>query len=311
MPETTSSPLLVTGAHRSGTTWVGTMLAASGTYAYVSEPLNVHHRQGVLRAPVEHWYTYICEENEVQFLPAFHDTLRLRYQTLAEIKTLRSLKDIGRMGRDWWRFTQGRLLGKSPLFKDPFAVFSAEWFAQKLGCQVVITLRHPAAFASSLKRLGWTFNFQHLLDQPLLMRDWLEPFRPEMAQAQADPDDLIFRASLLWRLVYHVVQQYQERGRPFHVVRHLDLSLDPVQEYKALYQELSIPFTPAAERRILKASQAGNPAELSENAVHSVKMDSRASLKNWQKRLTHDEINRIRDLTADVAGHYYSEQDWN
>jgi hypothetical protein len=237
--------------------------------------------------------------------------LRLRYHALAEVKTLRSLKDTARMGRDWWRFTQGRVLGKSPLLKDPFAVFSAEWFAQKLGCQVVITLRHPAAFASSLKWLGWTFNFQHLLDQPLLMRDWLDPFRPEMEQAQASPDDLIFRASLLWRLVYHVVHKYQERGHPFHVVRHLDLSLDPVQEYKSLYEEIGIPFTSTAERRIRKASSAENPAELSENAVHSIKMDSRASLKNWQKRLTHDEINRIRDLTGDVAAHYYSEQDWN
>jgi hypothetical protein len=45
------SPILVTGAHRTGTTWVGKMLAASPQVAYISEPLNVWHRPGVLRAP--------------------------------------------------------------------------------------------------------------------------------------------------------------------------------------------------------------------------------------------------------------------
>ena len=35
------APILVTGAHRSGTTWVGRMLCASGEAHYVSEPFNV------------------------------------------------------------------------------------------------------------------------------------------------------------------------------------------------------------------------------------------------------------------------------
>ena len=39
-------PILVTGAHRSGTTWVGKMLAADADTGYISEPLNVLHRPG-------------------------------------------------------------------------------------------------------------------------------------------------------------------------------------------------------------------------------------------------------------------------
>ncbi|UCF28983.1 MAG: sulfotransferase family protein, partial [Chloroflexota bacterium] len=59
-----SSPILVTGAHRSGTTWVGKMLAAGRETAYISEPLNVWHRPGVLRVPTQYWYTYINEDNQ-------------------------------------------------------------------------------------------------------------------------------------------------------------------------------------------------------------------------------------------------------
>jgi hypothetical protein len=100
------APILVTGAHRTGTTWVGKMLAANPRTAYISEPLNLLHRPGVLRPPVQYWYTYICPENEADYLPAFQDTLRFRYHPLAEIVSLRSLKDVGRMGRDSGIFLQ-------------------------------------------------------------------------------------------------------------------------------------------------------------------------------------------------------------
>lgn len=309
-PTTTKlPPLLVSGAHRSGTSWVGAMLAASGYYAYVSEPLNVWHRRGVFNAPVDYWYSYICDENEEQYLPAFRDTLALRYRLLPELFSLRSMKDLGRMGRDWWRMTYGRFAWRAPLLKDPFAVFSAPWFAQRLGCQVVITVRHPAAFVSSLKRQDWRFNFSDLLDQPLLMRDWLAPYEAEMQQAKSG-GDLIEQACLIWRLVYHVVHQFQQQGQPFQVVRHEDLSLQPVAAFRALYAQLGIPFSDKAEERIRQSSGAENPTELDEDKIHSVRLNSRANLKNWQKRLTTGEIVRIRDLTPDVAGHFYNDEDW-
>lgn len=303
-------PLLVTGAHRSGTTWVGKMLAASGQYAYISEPLNINHRQGIFRARLSYWYTYINEQNEGLFLPAFQDTLGLHYHTLEEIRSLRSLKDAGRFLRDWWRFSYGRFAGKAALLKDPFALFSAPWFANKLGCQVVVCVRHPAAFISSLKRLGWSFNFRHLLDQPLLMRDRLSSFKDELQRARQRPHDLIKDGSLLWRILYLMVFEYQQQGLPFLVVRHEDLSLQPIARFQALYQQLGLPFTPIAEARIRRSSAQDNPAELSYSKTHSVKLDSCANLMNWRRRLSEAEIERIRALTADVACHFYTADDW-
>ena len=78
--------ILVTGAHRSGTTWVGRMLSADRSTAYISEPLNVLHRRGVYRADVKHWYQYITEENEEKYLPAFHELLNFRYHLFAELE---------------------------------------------------------------------------------------------------------------------------------------------------------------------------------------------------------------------------------
>lgn len=304
------SPILVTGIHRSGTTWVGKMLAASQEVAYVSEPLNVYHRPGVLRAPTRYWYTYLCADNQDTFLPALRETVGLRYHLGREILSLRSAKDVGRMLRDFGGFTRGRLRQARPLLKDPFAVFAAPWFAAQLGCRVVITVRHPLPFVSSLKRLGWTFDFGDLLAQPLLMRDHLEPFRAEMEQQIAAPQNVIDQGSLLWRMVYAVVDGFRAAHPEFVMVRHEDLSRQPLAGFRDLYASLGLVFTPEVQQALAEASQRGNPEELSTQRVHAVKLDSRANLDNWRKRLTEAEISRVRDLTAEVADKFYSENFW-
>ena len=301
-------PILVTGAHRSGTTWVGKMLAADRSLAYISEPLNVLHRRGVYGAEVQRWYQYITPENEADYLPAFGELLDFRYHLFAELSSLRSQKDFLRMGRDLSIFAKGKLLGQRALLKDPFAVFSAPWFAQKLNCKVVITIRHPGGFASSLKRLGWNFDFRDLLDQPLLMRDHLEADRADMESMPAD--DIVGQSALLWRMIYRTVDSTRKLIPTIKVVRHEDLSLDPVAGYKSLYESLGLPFDEKVRDTILNSSSSENPTELSKKKVHSVKLDSRANMSNWKKRLTPEEITRIRKLTEDVSHLFYADDEW-
>ena len=308
MTDTSKIPVLVTGAHRTGTTWVGKMLAAHPQTAYISEPLNVLHRPGVLRAPVDHWYAYITKENEGRYLPAFQELLAFRYHLLDEIHSLRSRKDLLRMGRDCFIFLNGRLRGQRPLLKDPFAVFSTPWFEERLNCKVVVTIRHPAGFASSLKRLNWPFDFGDLLAQPALMRDHLETDRAEMESMPAD--DIIGQASLLWRMVYRVVASARKPHPDFVVVRHEDLSLDPLAGYRQLYEALGLDYTDKVQQTILNSRSSENPTELSKKKVHSVKLDSRANMDNWKKRLGAEEIARVRRITGEVAHIFYPEYEW-
>jgi hypothetical protein len=302
------SPILVTGTHRSGTTWVGKMLAADAGTAYISEPLNVLHRPGVFHVKVNHWYQYICEENEKEYLPAFEELLEFDYRLWDEIRSLRSRRDFLRMGRDFFIFYNGLMRGQRPLLKDPFAVFSTPWFARRLKSKVVIAVRHPAAFVSSLKRLNWPFEFQDLLDQPLLMRDHLEPHREEMQSMQKD--DVIGQAALLWKMIYRAVHVDCEQNPDFLTVRHEDLSRDPIPGYRSLYGALGLEFTARVEKTILNSSSSENPREISRKKVHAFKVDSRANVDNWKKRLTPEEIERVRRMTEEVSRWYYSDSEW-
>ena len=301
-------PILVTGAHRSGTTWVGKMLSASKEAAYISEPLNVFHRPGVMRYPVKRWYTYICPDNEQQYLPALSETLSYRYHLLEEVRSLHSIKDILRMIRDLSSFQIGRFRGQRPLLKDPFAVFSTSWFAQRLDCQVVLTVRHPAAVASSLKRLNWSFDFSDLTSQRFLMRDWLEPYRSQMEAIGAD--DVIGQSCLLWCMIYQVVDAFRGRFPEFRIVRLEDLSKNPLEGYRTLYTSLGLKFTTGAQNIVLRSSSPRNPPEPSTSSAHTTSINSRSSLSNWKRRLATAEIDRIRSLTEDVANAFYHPEDW-
>jgi hypothetical protein len=143
--------------------------------------------------------------------------------------------------------------------------------------------------------------------QPLLMRDHLEPFRKDMVAAQKD---VIIQGSLLWRMIYAVVDQFRATYPDFIVIRHEDLSRDPEGGFRELYDSLGLTFTSRVQTTLENYSQSGNPKELSKKRVHGIRLDSQANLTNWKKRLSENDISRIRQITMDVADNFYTKVSW-
>jgi len=142
----------------------------------------------------------------------------------------------------------------------------------------------------------------------LLMRDHLELYRKQMQSIKSD--DIIGQAALLWMMIYHSVHATRELNPDFIIVRHEDLSRAPLSGYRDLYKLLDLEFTPRVEETILHSSSSENPAELSRKKVHSYKLDSRANIDIWKKRLSVEEISRIRKITEETSALYYSDVEW-
>lgn len=310
--------ILVTGLPRTGTSWVGKMLEAGGEVVYVNEPLNPAHppgrSPGVLNAEVSHRFQYICADNDERWTPAFSDTLRLRYHPIAELRRNHRPYDMARLAKYFTAFAAGRVRRRRTLIDDPFAVLSSGWFAQRLGCQVVVCVRHPVTFVASWQRLGWTASLHELLDQPLLMRDLLDPYGDEM-RALADSPDRIAKATLLWRMTYAAIGRLAEQlPQRLHWRRYENLATDPLNGFRDLYQHCGLTWTDRAAQRILAGSTgSGNPeapfvwalrGRLSRTAFRA--MDSRAALESYRDRLSPQEIERVQELTSDVAEKFYA-----
>jgi Sulfotransferase family len=321
------TPLLVTGIPRAATSWVGKMIEASGAYVYVNEPLNPDHppghSPGVLNVDVPHEFLYVCRDNEARYLRAFRDTVALRYHPIAELARNHTAYDALRAAKYGSAFTLGRLRGRRAMLNDPFAPLSSEWLVRRLGFQGVAIVRNAPAIVASYRRQGKSFDFRNLLAQPELMRDWLEPFREDIESTIDDVDDAVARVSLLWRVVYHVVAELRDRGLPrFSVVRHEDISLDPVEGFERIYASLGLPFTHRARRTVEWGSLSPSGTQNAERPhVWTIRgglsktafrpLDSRQNLRTWRAHLSEEEAARVRSLTEDVAARFYrGDEEW-
>ncbi len=132
MNENNVKPILVTGAHRSGSTWAGNMISSPPDIAYVNEPFNILYKPGSCRPHFTHWYTYVCDENESLHFKYIEDCLSYKPRMFNKVLKHGSLRDLPRISKFQIECYKARLLGKRPLMKDPLAVLSSEWLANVL-----------------------------------------------------------------------------------------------------------------------------------------------------------------------------------
>jgi len=297
------------------------MLQFSGEVVYVNEPMNMMHppghSPGVLNAEVTDRYQYICDENGEPWAKAFGDTLRLHYHLGAELRRNRGPYDLGRMVKYSTDFTVGRVRGRRAMIDDPFGTFSVVWFAQRMGCRVVVLVRHPLSWVGSWRKLGWKAQLHDLLRQPLLMRDLLGPYEDDL-RAMADSTDYVAKAALLWRVAYSVVSDLDaQHPGLFYIRRYEDLASNPETAFRELYGVCDLNWTEESRKRIIWATTDHGKAEaqrswtlrggLSRTAFRP--MDSRSTFGSFRSRLSPEEIDQIREITEPVAPKFYDAKD--
>jgi len=276
MPKKT--PLLITGSHRSGSTWIGKVIEQSNAFIYLDEPTSLNKIPGSIPA-IDYWFQYIQDQDQ----EIIKDLLTLNQNAVDK--------------------------NKRALFKDPLAFFSTDTFINNLQSDVLISVRHPAAFVSSLKRLGWSHDFNHFLDQKELMETYLYPFRNEIKDFAQGKKDIIDQGILLWNIINLNTLKFKQKYPQIYTVRHEDLSVDPIVEFQKIFEYFNIPFTHQTRQYLLDTTNGKNDAEAQNNVTHQLHRDSKANIYNFKKRLTEEEILRTRKGTETVS-HVFYDQEW-
>jgi hypothetical protein len=172
-------------------------------------------------------------------------------------------------------------------------------------------IRHPAAFAGSLKRLDWPpFDFGNWAEQPLFLRDLAGPYEAQIREFAKGGGDLIDQAILMWNVIHHVIRAYRQRHPEWSFVRHEDLAEEPLKGFRDLYERLDLVWDRTAETVIRRSSAHQSRREVPAYLHRTVRRDSRAARWTWLHRLTPEERERIREGTAEVAAAFYEDGDW-
>lgn len=291
--------ILVTGTHRSGTTFVASMLALAPGTSPLFEILSPAHPDET-QVHFEKWFQYVGRENEERYLEPLRRALGLRPGLVESLRGARGLRQAAGRVKD-------ALSAPRIVLKEPTAAFAAEWMADRLGMSPVLTIRHPAGFVASNRRLGWAYHLQDLVDQPLLLRGFLAGMEGEIRAALASPEQIV-HLSVLWKAVYRTVADLRRRRPEFVFVRHEDVSLRPVEVLGQVYARLGLEMTPRARTGIVSHTTRQGP--YGPPAVDDIHRNSADHVRDWERLLEPGEAARIRALTEPVASEFYGDRDW-
>lgn len=304
-------PILISGAPRSGTTWVGKVLSTQPGIAYIHEPFNplwnTKIRPGMLTVKLPYWFMYIDPTNEGEYIKSVSDVIELRYHPFRKIQFIHTVKDALRLLRDWSKFAVHRNKAHRPLIKDPIAVLSIEWLSDTFNMQPVLLMRNPVSFVGSMKKLGWRTDFKHLLQQERLMDLHLAPFRNPINQLSSCEHDVVDNAILLWNIIHYTILRYQHYHPDWLIMRHEDLAMSPDAQFRSICAYLDIDYSHSLQKHIIETTSSENPKEVSVPNRHNIFRNSRSSLDTWKNRLESTEVLRVKQKTADIFTQLYPE----
>jgi len=294
------NPILITGADHCGTTWIGKILSLAHELGYIHEPFNPKLKWGTNWLDTKCWYRYYSP-SEVGPASEYQRTLSWEYNFKKAVEKLESPKDVLHMSKDMLYTYKNNVCQSRAVVKDPIAVLSVPWLIKNFDMNVVVIVRHPAGFVSSRVSKNLFFPFDDLLSQRKLVNEKLIDFKEEIKKQVEKPSSVIGQSSLLWRIIYSFVNKYISESDSI-IVRYEDICINPVVEFKALYQRLNLKWSDKISKYVQKYSSGNNAARISK--------DSRKHAFIFRKRLTSDQIERIKRETVDIWPLFYTSEDW-
>lgn len=283
------------------------MLCAGKELGYVFEPFSPGPGPSSNPRPFDKWFVALAD-HDVARVSDFERILGFRYPFWSNLRRLRGGRDGARLLRQQVRSLLWRAQGRRALLKDPIALYSAEWVVSHFEADVVVMIRHPAAFCSSLKVKNWSFDFWHFASQPELMARYSAGMQSRIQAAASSPPNLLNQAILLWNCTHLTIADYQARHPEWHFVLHENCSRDPLQIFQQLYSGLGLAFNSRARRVIEASSGEDNPSD--QVRGREFLRNSRLNVDNWRRRLTLAEVATIRRETAEVSDRWYGDESW-
>ncbi len=261
-------PFLVTGLPRSGTSWIGRRLAVAPGVRYRYEPFNLHWVPA-LRGRLGHFRYQ---------RPDSRGPLRLREAADRALSGRQSWKQLSRAVMRGYATSALRREGRL-VIKDPTACLLAGWLRRRWDCQVVVLVRHPCGFASSVQALEWPIRLRRLLDQEQLMADHLGPWASLMERCTSDPWTAL---GAFWSATHVVLHAQADAAWSF--LSYENFCLEPEQSFARLSRLLG---------QTVPELGAGGPHRADPG---STEKDSARMADIWRERLSDGQVASVMEV---------------
>ena len=258
--------VFLAGCGGSGTTWLAELINLNHDYRYVFEPF---HNQFV-----NEWSSFLSrqylrgDEKNPEIIAAMENILR------------------GRINYRWTdKYWDGEKKSKL-LIKDIRANLVLKWIKNHYpDIHIIFLIRHPGAVIESRLNLGWDAGLNMIFSQPLLVRDYLQPF---IEMVNKPGLTFLQRNAIMWCIENYIPLKQCQRGE-IQVVFYEDLVADTVYQLKTISRYIREPFHP----ELLEA--VGKPSALTKKSEDSI-ADKDELICSWSKRWSDEQKNILMEI---------------
>jgi hypothetical protein len=270
-----SKTIILAGSGRSGTTWLGDIIAADWRFRIIFEPFDARKVPEAKAAGIS--LRPYCSPQE-SCLDLYHFTQRV----LAGKVRNPWVDQQGR--RPWaWRL----------LLKTIRTTLLLGWMDEQFHPPIVYLIRHPGAVVASRRRLGWETHLDVLLAQPNLMRDYLGPVKQIIEAARTE----VQKQAVMW-CVENMVPLNQLAHYPWLFCTYEHLYQEPEKEAGRLLRDLGLKETPARRRAIHKLSHV--------TQEQSALKTGKDVLTAWQQEFSAQEVADMAAILCSFGLDLYS-----
>lgn len=269
--------IILAGSGRSGTTWLGNILAAQPTTRIIFEPLDYRRVPEAVVFPLRPYARPLADYPQWQ-------------PVLAQILAGELHNEwVDREQSKWWP----KFLTTRRLVKEIRANLLLGWISEQFGCPIVYVTRHPCAVVYSRMKLGWKTHLDVFTAQTELLTDYLAPYQELILGAET----AVQRHAVMW-CIENLVPLRQMASYNWLFCTYESLCQQPEVEARRLLSQLGLPYNWLARRAVGRVSSVAR--------ADSAVIDARDPLRDWQYKLETADIDAIMHIVDAFDIHLYS-----
>lgn len=268
------------GTARSGTTWLGDLIASQIPCRILFEPFNPNL---VPEYSNFHYFQYMRSGSSN---PALHDFAKKVFS--------------GEIRNRWIDHQNEQILPKYRLIKEIRANLSLKWLHDNFPTvPIVFLIRHPCAVVASRMELGWATDgdIYPFLSQPDLVCDHLSEHLDFIRSVRTEEE----KHAIIWSVSNLVPLKQFEPGK-LKIVYYEDLCTQPDMELASIFASIGQSHVPTA---MVKTNQ---PSQTTRET--SAVVSGNDKITHWKKRLSPTQIeNILRVVERFGLHHIYADSD--
>lgn len=268
--------ILVAGTARSGTTWLGDLIASQLPSRILFEPFNP------ILVPEYSTFSYFQYMRPGEKNPQFYAYARKVF--------------TGEIRNRWIDRYNEQIFSEYRLIKEIRANLSLKWLHEEFPkVPIIFIVRHPCAVVLSRLKLDWATDddIEPLLNQPDLVEDQLTPFVDLIKNASTAEE----KHAIIWSVSNLVpLKQFGTDDDVLRTIYYENLCTQPEKELDTVFDTIGQPYHRSVINQINRPSQTAQ-----EYSAITVGKDK---LSNWKKELSASQIDKILHI-VDAFGLSY------